>query len=161
MFEFCSHHGGPISIRYPRGMASTVLNEHVEDISLGKSETIFKGEKIALVSFGAMMDNAYKVYEMLKNSGYSPTLINARFLAPIDLEMVKSLSKYEYVFSFEDNLEVGGFGSALLSASNIKNFYNFAFPKEFIPHGTREQLFDIYGLSTEKMYKKIIEIIEV
>ncbi|MCL2591871.1 MAG: 1-deoxy-D-xylulose-5-phosphate synthase [Defluviitaleaceae bacterium] len=161
MFEFCSHHGGPISIRYPRGMASTVLNEHVEDISLGKSETIFKGEKIALVSFGAMMDNAYKVYEMLKNSGYSPTLINARFLAPIDLEMVKSLSKHEYVFSFEDNLEVGGFGSALLSASNIKNFYNFAFPKEFIPHGTREQLFDIYGLSTEKMYKKIIEIIEV
>ena len=165
MIKFSIDHNGPIAIRYPRSSASMVLDNQAEEIKLGKSELIFKGEKIALISFGAMMDNVYQVYERLKNSGYSPTLVNARFLTPIDLEMLENLSNYDYVFTFEDNLQSGGFGSSLLTLANennikLRNCYNFSFPKEFIPHGAREEIFDIYGLSVEKMHTKIIELIK-
>jgi len=166
MIEFAAEYDGPIAVRYPRDSASMVYGTTDEPIVLGKSETLEQGERIALVSFGAMMDNVCELYKALKERGFNPTLINARFAKPLDMGMVRELISYEYVFTFEENELTSGFGTQVMNGfSEIstfpKYFKKFGFPGgEFITQGSREQLFDKYGLSTEKMLENILAIIE-
>jgi len=165
MLDFAIDFKGPISIRYPRGAASLILEGNLEKIECGKSETIAEGSKIALISFGSIMENAYKVYEKLTLDGENPTLINARFAKPMDAEMVKSLANYDYIFTFEDNVKIGGFGSLLINSMleldiPIKNFHAFAFKDKFIPQGTIEELYKLNGLDPESMHNVIREKIK-
>ena len=162
MLDFAVSHNGPIAIRYPRGSASLVLSQLVSPpVKLGKAELVAQGEDIALVSFGSVMDDVSDVFDMLKKDGHNPTLINARFLAPIDLDMIKSLGKYKYVFTFEDNVKVGGFGSSVLNAMvennvEIKVFHKFALEKNFVRHGKRDELFKLNNLDAKSVYSLIL-----
>lgn len=166
MLEFAVEYRGPIAIRYPRGVISTVLNSIDTPIEYGKCEIIYKGKDIAIISVGAMMDNAIKVYEKLIAAGLSPTLINARFVKPIDDELIEDLKmNYKYVFSMEDNIHSGGFGSMLLQkmeegCRNNTLIYDFSFPDTYVEQGTREQLFEKYNLDVKSMSDKILEIIK-
>ncbi len=163
MLEFAVKHNGPVAIRYPRGAASNIMYSANKPIELGKSETIYMGEKIALVSYGAMMDTAADVYAYLMTKGFSPTLINARFASPIDEELLNELSKYKYVFTLEDNIYSAGFGCLLaqrmteLGMGNTR-IHNFAFPDTYVEHGSRKLLMERYGMSASAIYKHIIEI---
>lgn len=164
MLEFAVKFDGPISIRYPRGKASNILNSVRTPVEYGKSETVYSGEKIALLSVGAMADEVVDVYERLLSEGYSPEFINVRFISPIDSEMVDRLcSGFDYVFSFEDNIYSGGFGSYVAQALTERNFKatyrSFSFPDAYIEQGTREQLFERYGMSGDGLYNKIKEIL--
>lgn len=163
MLEFAVEHNGPVAIRYPRGAASNIMYSVNKPVELGKSETIYIGERIALVSYGAMMDTAADVYAHLMTKGYSPTLINARFASPVDKDMIYELSKYRYVFTLEDNIYSAGFGCMLaqrMAETGVGNtrIHNFAFPDTYVEHGNRKLLMDRYGMSAEAIYKKIIEI---
>lgn len=160
MLCFATKHKGPISLRYPRGSASLVLDDHFEIIEYGKSELIVKGSKIALISFGSIMENVYEVYKLLVKKGENPTLINARFASPIDINMVKQLKEYEYIFTFEDHVKTGGFGSILLNYIvkinfTVNNFYTFALQDVFIPQGTKDELYKMNGLDVESIYNSI------
>ncbi len=165
MLEFAVSLNGPVAIRYPRGEASDIMIAVDKPIEIGKAEYIYKGEKIALVSYGAMMDEAADVYSCLIEEGYSSTLINARFASPIDKDMIADLAdNYKYIFTMEDNIYSGGFGALLsqrLCEYGINNnvIYNFAFPDMYIEHGNRALLFDRYGMSANKILKKIKDII--
>ncbi len=164
MLSFAVSYNGPIAIRYPRATASTVLENFNAPIELGKSETIFKGDNIAIISFGAMMDIAFDVYEQLVDEGFLPTLINARFAKPIDSEMIAGLKEYSHVFILEDATEKGGCASAVTDEMlrlkmDTGKLTIFAFPDEFIRHGTREELFKLYGMDKESIHKKILDII--
>ena len=126
------------------------------------------GEKIAVISAGAVCDNAAKVCEMLKNDGYNPMLINMRFAKPVDKEMLKlTAEKCGYIFTLEDNVIDGGAGMAVLEALNDMELMNdvkvhsYAFPDKFIEHGTRDQLFERYKLDSESIYKDIKERIDI
>jgi len=161
MLAFAVKHNGPVAVRYPRGAASRVLRGIENEIELGKAEIISRGEKIALVSFGTMMDKAYAVYERLAAENFSPTLINARFAKPIDLDMVASLANYEHVYVMEDAAKIGGFGAKILEAANeigieLKNLKRFAFPDAFLPQGEAEEIFHKYGLDVENMAAEIL-----
>ena len=115
MFEFAVNKlNCPVAIRYPRGTASEVLNDINTPIELGKSEVIYNGTDIAIIAFGAMMDIAIGVYNDLKAKGYAPTLVNARFAYPMDLDCIKDLvESHKYIFTLEDNILSGGFGEHL------------------------------------------------
>lgn len=166
MLRFAVKIDGPVAIRYPRGTASQIMFAKNNHIEYGKAEYIYKGENIALISYGAMMDITVEIYNMLLRVGYSPTIINARFSSPIDMEMIKDLSdNYKYIFTLEDNIYSGGFGCLLnqkLSEENDKNYIikNFAFPDVYIEHGNRNLLFKKYEMDAVSIYNDIINIIK-
>ena len=159
---------GPVAVRYPRGNISDIYSENTSEIEFGKAELLEEGEKIAVISAGAVCDNAAKVCEMLKNDGYNPMLINMRFAKPVDKEMLKlAAEKCGYIFTLEDNVIDGGAGMAVLEALNDMELMNdvkvhsYAFPDKFIEHGTRDQLFERYKLDSESIYKDIKERIDI
>ena len=165
MLEYAVNLNGPVAIRYPRGEASEIMIAAENPVECGKAEYIYEGEKIAIVSYGAMMDEAADVYFGLIEMGYNPTLINARFASPIDKDMIEDLAEnYKYIFTMEDNIYSGGFGCLLsqrLCEYGLKGntIFNFAFPDMYVEHGNRALLFDRYGMSAKKMLNKIIQII--
>lgn len=155
----------PVSIRYPRDNVPEEKIDILPDIEVGKAEIINNGEEIAVICCGTMMDKCNDLCNRLSKDGYNPMLVNARFIKPIDLDMVKTVcEKCQFIFTVEDNLKAGGFGSIFESAAydlGIKDvtIYNFAFYDKFIEQGTREQLFKRYGLDGEGMYLKAKEIL--
>lgn len=155
---------GPVAIRYPRGEASEIMIAKCKKIEAGKAEYIYKGEDIALISYGAMMNEAAEVYSALMEKGYNPTLINARFASPVDKYMIADMAEnYKYIFTMEDNIYSGGFGGLVSQrlceyGLNENVIHNFAFPDMYVEHGKRELLFERYGMSADKITDKIIEI---
>lgn len=164
MTEFAAKYNGPIAIRYPRGKASDIFKSVNEPIVYGKSETIYSGEKIALISVGAMADHVAGVYQRLIADGYNPELINARFVSPVDEDMIERISGFDYIFTFEDNIISGGFGTAvdsrLVQKGSKAVVKNFAFPNTYIEHGTRQQLFERYKMDSESLHRQIGEVIK-
>jgi len=163
------YHKGPIAVRYPRGSASKILSEFRQPIEYGKSETVFKGKDVAIVSIGAMMDTALKAAEALRKYGYDISLFNARFVKPIDTNLVTHLRSYRHVFILEDNVQTGGYGERLWTEvargsptspeGPVPKFHLFAFPDRFIEQGTREELFRRYGLDGEGAIRRMLKIL--
>lgn len=154
---------GPVAVRYPRGKAQ---DGEAPDVVYGESEIIRKGNDVAIISVGTMIETCTEVYNSLIGDGYNPTLINARFIKPIDCELVESLAGYKYIFTVEDNVRSGGYGSRLLekmAAMRIAGgtVHNFAFGDVFVEQGTREQLFKLHGLDREGIYNKIKYILNL
>jgi len=148
MLDFALAHNGPTAIRYPKdtplpGMEALPQTE----IQYGKSDCIEKGAEIAIVSVGAMMATAKAVSAQLKALGHSPSLYNARFIKPIDADLIKQLKTYRHIFTIEDGIETGGFGAQVKQI--LPNSHIFAFPDRFIETGTRAQLFERYHLHPE------------
>ncbi len=166
MLDFAVEHNGPVAIRYPRGAASSVLMAARSPIEYGKSETIYEGNEIALVGYGAMMDEVIVAYEKLVAAGYNPKLINARFASPIDKNMIKDLKdNFKYIFTFEDNIYSGGFGALLNQrlaeidkGENI--VHNFSFPDTYVEHGNRALLLQRYRLDGESLGEDILSIVK-
>jgi len=167
MLEFSiNEFNAPIAVRYPKGTASEVFNDHFEEIKFGKSEYIFDGADIMLIFVGSMADTAFDVYNKLVNVGFSPALVNARFINPIDSDLLCDIeNRFEFVFTVEDNIMSGGFGSRL-NSELIKNcvfnkkIYNFAFPDVFVKQGSKTEIYKEFGLDSEKIFEKIICFIE-
>ena len=163
MLDFAiNQHEGPIALRYPRGKVCDVLNEVNNEIKLGKSEYIEKGSSIAILSIGTMFEAAHEILLRLRTIGYTPTLINCRFVCPIDLDMIEDLKNYKYVFVLEENVMSGGFASSILEQLSlrsifIKDFHSFALPNQFIEQGEHNELFEKYCLDTETIYNKILK----
>ncbi len=155
---------GPVAIRYPRGTAITKFEQYQTPIETGKAEWIAKGEEIAILAEGHMLEAAYEAAEKLRAEGKSPALLNMRFITPLDAEALQEIAQqYTYIFTVEDNVRKGGFGSAVLehySDCGIQaNVRNLAFPNVFIEQGTQAQLFEKYGLDGQGIYQSIKQTI--
>ncbi|MBR5468591.1 MAG: 1-deoxy-D-xylulose-5-phosphate synthase, partial [Firmicutes bacterium] len=131
----------------------------------GKAELVKDGEKIAILSCGSMFETSMAVAEMLEKDGHNPMVYNARFVKPMDIEMIRNAcEKCEYIFTVEDGIRNGGFGS--LVSGEIENLglkkrvFSFAFDDKFVEHGTREQLFERYGLDADGIYNTVKSIID-
>ena len=146
-------HKGPIAIRYPREAASKILPDSRAPIEYGKSEAIFIGKDIAIISVGSMMETAKEAAEHLQSLGYNPSLYNARFIKPIKLD----LRSYRYVFILEDNVRTGGYGERLSAMTDGPDFRLFSFPDKFIEQGSRNELFSRYGLDTDNVVKQMLK----
>lgn len=160
MMKFAIHHNGPIALRYPRGEAYDGLEEYRAPIVLGKWEVLQKGKKIALLAVGSMVRTAWKVCEDLKEKGISATCINARFVKPLDYELLTELSQdHSLLVTMEENVHNGGFGeqvTAWLKEQKLEaDILNISIPDTFVEHGSVEQLHRKLGLDAENILQRI------
>jgi len=156
---------GPIAVRYPRGSGIGVnLNENPKSLKIGKAEILKEGKDVWLISIGALVHSALKASNLLKKQGISAGIINARFVKPLDKELICDLvSSVKYIVTLEDNALAGGFGSAVLEMLNEqginKNTLRIGIPDRFIEHGTISELYDILGMSDEKIAKRVFNLL--
>ena len=158
-----SYKKGPIAIRYPRGKAVFEQNS-VEPVKIGKFEVRKTGKKVALIGIGAAFLDMKLIYEQLLKElpGIDFYLINARFVKPLDEELLNSLKEdVEHIFTLEDNSLIGGFGSAIkefYADSNMK-VYSFGIPDKFITHGSTKDLKRSIQVTPAQVRKNIINIL--
>lgn len=163
MLDFAVNHcDGPVAVRYPRGAAETFFAENCEPLVYGKAELIQDGSKIGILAEGHMLKAAADAAKKLEADGYSPMLVNMRFINPLDEAMLQEAAeKCKYLFTVEDNLRKGGFGSRVLEYYSDRkqtvSVTNFAFPDCYIEQGTQTQLFARYGLDAEGIFRRIKE----
>lgn len=162
MVRFALRHDGPIALRYPRGTAYTGYEEYREEIRYGKSECIHEGQEIALLSVGHMFEETVKVYENLKEAGYNCSLINMRFVKPIDEERIRKLSEnHKLLAVIEENVQAGGCGERVMEYASRMGFpvkvLPIALPDDYVEHGNVSVLRKETGIDSETMIHRIIE----
>lgn len=150
----------PIAIRYPRGEAYDGLKEYRAPIEYGRSEIIYREKDIALIAAGTMVKKAVEVRKCLKEQGYSVTLVNARFVKPIDEKCLETLSETHYLFvTMEENVVSGGFGETVLRYVNTMNknikVINVAIPNLYVEHGSIDILERESGIDSASIVNKI------
>ncbi len=160
MMKFAVKFGAPIAVRYPRGQAYDGLSEYRQPIVYGKSEMIFEEKEIALMAIGSMVKTAVEVREKLKEKGYSVTLVNGRFVKPIDVEMIWNLSKsHTLLVTMEENVESGGFGEKVRGYVDDRKLsmdvLSICVPDEYVEHGNVELLRKEIGIDADSIVTKI------
>jgi 1-deoxy-D-xylulose-5-phosphate synthase len=153
---------GPIAIRYPRGSAYDGFKEHRAPIEYGKSELLCEGKEITLVAEGTMLKEAEKACALLREDGYDPTLLNIRFIKPLDQEMIESLSRKTKLFvTMEDNIRRGGLGDAVLYCLDhigcALPVLKIGIDDCFVPHGSVDELHKRLGMDAESVAAKVRE----
>lgn len=153
---------GPVAIRYNRGEAVTDFSNNNQIVELGKSEIIEYGKDIVLFSLGQMIVIAKLVKEELKKYNINATLVNARFVNPIDNETINKLcsDSHKLFVTFEEGVQYGSMGESI-SAYISEHFNNIktdiiALPNKFIEHGERNQLLEMLKLSVNDIVNKIL-----
>ena len=150
ILEYAINQDGPIAIRYPRGGEADLKFDKHEEIIEGKSELLKQGTDISIVAIGKMVGAAIKVAENLEKEGISTSVINARWLSPLDTNMVLN----EHIFTIEDNIKIGGLGASIMQQLN-KKVTILGYPKEFIKHATPAQIEEMYELDVQNIQKQI------
>lgn len=161
MMKFALASEGPSAIRYPRGTAYDGLEEHREPIVMGKSEVLYEGSGVALVAVGSMVETGEQVRKLLLERGINCTLVNARFVKPVDTGMLYELSgTHSLIVTMEENVSSGGFGehvrNYLCDTKNKVQTLNVSVPDEFVPHGNVDLLKKSLGMDAESIAKSIL-----
>ncbi len=147
---------GPAAIRYPRGSGVGVaLDEEPVSLPIGKGELIREGEDILLVAVGTSVQPACEAAQRLEQQGISAAVINARFIKPLDRELIMTWArKIGRIITVEENVLQGGFGSAVLEMFQEDSFFpksmlRLGLPDAFIPQGARSILQNLYGIDAD------------
>ena len=162
MLRFALQMNSPAAIRYPRGKAYDGYEGCRERISYGKSEWIFEGKEIAILSVGHMFEEAVKTRDKLIEQGYEPTLINMRFIKPIDEAMIEKVCQtHKLIAVIEENVQTGACGERVSEYVMRKmlpsHVLTLALPDDYIEHGSVDVLRKMTGIDSESMSEKIIE----
>ena len=152
---------GPIAMRYPRGAAYEGLEAFRAPVVYGRSEWIYEENDIAILFVGHMSETAEKVRNLLKDTGYHCSLINARFLKPLDCDMLEEAAKdHRLLVTIEEGILTGGFGEQVLCQVQKRRLplhvLNIGLPDEYIEHGNVEVLRKETGLDPDTITKQIL-----
>lgn len=144
---------GPVAVRYPKGIVSM---RQCEPYEFTVGEKISTGD-ISIITCGKMVDTALLASQLLTDKGYKCGVLNLRTISPLDYNAVKEYCICKYVFTLEDNYIKGGMGSIIAEycAEYGTKCTAFGFPEEFIKQGKQEEIFDIYGLTPQKIAQAI------
>ncbi len=161
MIKFALDFEAPIAIRYPRGEAYDGLKEYREPIVYGKSEPLYEEEDIMLLAVGSMVKAAVAVRNQLKERGYSCSLMNVRFVKPIDEEAVReAVKEHRLLVTLEENVASGGYGEKVRefvdSIGTSAQVLGIAIPDEYVEHGNVDLLKQEIGIDADSIVKKII-----
>lgn len=161
MLKFAVGFGAPVAIRYPRGEAYSGLSEYRKPISLGQAEVIYEEADICLIAVGSMVKEAEVVRDGIKEAGYGCSLINARFVKPVDEELIlKAAHVHKLIVTMEENVLSGGFSEKvlrLLTEADLKcGFLSIAIPDEYVEHGNVELLKREIGIDNKTIIDKIL-----
>lgn len=164
MIKFAVDFGKPIAIRYPRGEAYAGLHDFRTPIEYGKSEWIYREKDILLLAVGSMVKTAEKVRTALKEKGYECSLVNARFVKPIDEELIKeAVTEHSVIVTMEENVSSGGFGEKVRefidSVDTTSEVISITIPDEYVEHGNVEALKKEIGIDAESILNRIMEVL--
>ena len=161
MMKFAIRQNGPVAIRYPRGEAYTGLEEYRAPIEMGKAEVLEKGKEIAILAVGNMVRTAVQVTEKLRNCGYEPTLVNMRFVKPLDMDLLEILREdHSLIVTMEENVKSGGFGEQVMayygSRLHSPAVRIVAIEDKFVPHGSVEDLMHQQQMDSASVTERIL-----
>ena len=161
MIKFALSLSAPVAIRYPRGTAFDGLKDNREEILFGKSESIYEEEDIVLMAVGSMVKVALDVRRQLKETGYACSLVNARFVKPIDEEAVREAClTHKLIVTMEENVASGGYGEKVRAYVDTLRTQTkvmcVAVPDEYVEHGNVELLKQEVGIDADSIVRKII-----
>lgn len=161
MLKFALQLGVPCAIRYPRGEAYAGLEEYRAPIVYGRGEYLYEEEDIVLFAVGSMVKTAVEVRQELKQRGYACSLVNARFVKPIDEELVLEAGKtHKLLVTMEENVESGGYGERvrtfLDSAGLTCRQLAVAIPDAYVEHGNVDMLREELGMDSASLVKRIM-----
>lgn len=153
---------GPIAIRYPRGQAYRGLKEYDTPIIYGKGEILVQGSEIALLAVGSMVSTAEHVRDKLLAEGYDCTLVNGRFIKPIDEELVEQLAAgHRLIVTMEENVLQGGYGLQVTAYVHRHHpdvqVLNIALPDAYVEHGNVSLLREVLQIDSDSVVRKIRE----
>ncbi|MEN6331258.1 MAG: 1-deoxy-D-xylulose-5-phosphate synthase [Smithella sp.] len=156
----------PVSLRYPRGKGVGVpLEDDLKSLTIGKGEVLKEGSDLAIFAIGATVHPALAAAKRLESEGINIKVINARFVKPLDAELLsQTASQIKKIMTVEENVLQGGFGSAVLEMLAEKNINNIqvkrlGIPDEFVEHATQAELREKYGLDEEGIVRAIRKMI--
>ncbi len=159
---------GPAALRYPRG-AGVGVSRDVEfhALEIGKAEILQEGSDVVLLAIGNMVHPAQEAAKNLReDEGISAAVVNARFVKPLDAELLLELARMVgKIITIEENVLQGGFGSAVLELFQAHNLYSavvrcVGLPDAYIEHGTQGMLRRKYGLNAEGIERTVREMLQ-
>ncbi len=161
MLRFAVKLGTPVALRYARGTAYEGFHEYREPILFGKSEMIYEEDNIALLCVGNMFETGANVYENLHAMGYHCSLVNARFVKPIDEELLTELStKHKLIVTIEENVRAGGYGEKVQEFISDHRLplrtLTIAIPDEYVEHGNVNVLRKEVKMDTDAITERIV-----
>ena len=161
MMKFAVEFPAPVAIRYPRGEAYDEFQDYRTPIQLGKSETLYDEDEIALFAYGSMVRTAKEVRDQLKDIGYNCSLINARFAKPFDEERIRELSEdHKLIVTLEEGIRLGGLGEQVANFVKEKKLdvavEIIAIPDEYVEHGNVDILKKEVGMDTQSVVNRIV-----
>lgn len=162
MMKYAVDFGAPIAVRYPRGEAYDGLEEYRQPIVYGKAEWIYREQDIALFAVGSMVKTAEAVYAKLKEAGKNVSLINGRFVKPIDEDTVLEACKnHSLIVAMEENVASGGYGEKILNCMQrsgmTAGLINISIPDAYVEHGSVDLLKKEIGLDADSIVRRIME----
>ena len=162
MMKFAIRQNGPVAIRYPRGEAYTGLEEYRAPIEMGKAEVLEKGKEIAILAVGNMVRTAVQVTENLRKKGYEPTLVNMRFVKPLDTELLDIIKEdHSLIVTMEENVKSGGFGEQVMtyygSRMHGPAVRIVAIEDRFVPHGSVEDLMRQQQMDSDSVTERVLQ----
>lgn len=161
LYTAIEYRKGPIALRYPRGNALGVpLRKEFQKIPIGKGEIIKKGNDVALLAIGNMVNYASRAADNLAKDDISVEVVNMRFVKPLDEELLMDIFKrFEKIFVIEENTVIGGLGSAVLEfAAKVDakvDIELIGLPDAFVEHGTQEELHKMLGIDPQGISAKV------
>jgi len=161
MLRFAMDFAGPVALRYPRGTAYEGFREYRAPIKYGCCEAIYEEDGIAILAVGHMFETAVSVRTELKEIGYNCSLINSRFVKPLDEKALEALAKdHKLIVTIEENVASGGFGERvaqyILRRQIEIQVLNITLPDEYVEHGSVDVLRREVMLDAQSIVKRVI-----
>lgn len=161
ILKYAACFDGPLAIRYPRGEAYDGMKEFREPVVYGKSEVLYKEKDIALLAVGSMVETAVRVRELLKQKNYRVSVVNARFVKPVDETCIEHLTEdHRLIVTMEENVLNGGYGEIVTRFVNgldtDTKVFNIGVPNFYLEHGSVCLLRKECGLDAETVADRII-----
>jgi 1-deoxy-D-xylulose-5-phosphate synthase len=161
-------HEGPVALRYPRGNGVGVdISAKPKLLEIGKSEILREGTDAAIIAYGSMVYPAIEAAEVLKSDGIEATVVNARFVKPLDEETILALARnHSLIVTVEEAYLAGGFGSAvleLLEANDLQDkvkLVRMGVADEIVTHGDPKLLLGHYGLNADGIRDRVKKSLE-
>lgn len=167
MLATALNHNGPIAFRYPRGSGLGVsLEKEIRPLPFGKAEVLREGEDILILAVGHSVSEALAAHETLAEAGIAATLVNCRFIKPLDMDLIASLvRKIPRVITVEENVRQGGFGGAVLEGLNDAGLFDFTLQRIgiedlFVEHGPQGLLRSKYGVDARAVVKSAMTLLK-
>ncbi len=167
LYTALRYKGGPIAIRYPRGEAVGVeMASEFRELPIGKGEILTQGKDLLILAVGSMVQPSIRAHESLNRDGIEVTLLNCRFIKPLDPQIGELCQKIGKALVVEENIRHGGLGGAVLEYLSDRGIYGIkikrlGLPDDFVEHGPLSVLRESCGLNEEGIYKAAKELYEI